>query len=142
MTDAETYAWIRTTVNASGSLVDENGDAITAALDYLDSDAPAASIQQQGGSRLTRRYINGGGTAELPFAVLLRTKGIDTAGRTSAFASLMGLATYLGALERDDLVSGIQAIRGEDTPTLIERGEDGSEVWRATYMVESTRSGN
>ena len=142
MTDEELYEWVRDTVNASGSLVDEDGDAITAKLDKLDRDAPAASVQQLGGSRFIRRYINGGGISELPFAVTLRTKGTDTAGRISAFSALMGLAAYLGGLERDDLESGINAVRGEDTPTLIERGEDGSEVWRATYVVESTRTGN
>jgi len=133
VTDTELIKYIVTLVNATATL------PATAALDYLAPDAPSCSVQQIAGTRYTKRYINGGGEGELPFSVLIRTAGTDSAGRASSAAALMSLATALEALT--NLTEGVTGIRGDSTPSLTERGDDGSEVWRAQYMVDLIRRG-
>lgn len=109
----------------------------TAKLDNLGADAPAASVQTLPGARWATRYISGGGVRELPFALLLRVSGRDTATRADAAAAL---SACFDALEALDLPEPIVSITGTDTPALVERNDtDGSEVFRVSGVLESVR---
>ncbi len=110
---------------------------VDAKLDYLAPDAPAASVQQLPGSRWAKRYVSGSGVREIPFAVRLRTAGTDTAGRIEATTALIALADALEGADAEDLPDDVIGVTGEDTPSLIERSDNGTEVWYATYVVES-----
>jgi len=114
---------------------------VTAKLDYLAAEAPAASVQQLPGARWLEQYVDGTGIRELPFAVLYRTSGTDTSGRADAATALRALAD---SLEADAQVEPMLSIRGTDTPSLVERTSDtaagASEVWRATFVLESAVS--
>lgn len=131
-TDREQVVALVALVNATGIIPDA-----TARQDYLAANAPAASVQLLPGARWASQYIGGGGIRETPFAVTYRTNGSDSAGRADAFSVLTDLADALEAATLTDTTW--IAIRGEDTPVLTERSEKGSEVWRATFMLESKR---
>ena len=122
---------VRDLVNGCGALT------ATAKLDYLDDAAPAASVQRLAGTRYLKRYVYGGGTGQTPFAILLRTADVDSAGRAAAASELIGLADYLESLTAADteMPSGILSVTCESTPVLTERAGNGTEVWRAQYMV-------
>ena len=108
-----------------------------AALDFLAPTIPSASLQQLDGSRMVKQYVDGSGVAESPFAVNLRIKPDDSDARADAAGALMELADALESLA--ELPVGWRSLRGVSTPTKIEANEDGSEVWRATFLLESDR---
>lgn len=110
----------------------------TATLDYLGDTPPCATVQQLPGARWETRYIDGSGIHEQPFAVLYRTLGNDTSGRVDASAALYALAD---ALEAKGAVSGLGSVIGADTPALVERGDNGVETWRITFMLKSQVQG-
>lgn len=113
----------------------------TAQLDYLAPAAPAASLQMLEGARMAEQYIDGSGTAESPFAVLLRIDPEDSAGRAEAFGVLSELADALELMgESGTLPEGFNSVVGVSTPILASRDDDGSEVWRASFVLEFARS--
>lgn len=124
MSDRALLLGIVSDVNGTGAIA-----GYTARLNDLAATAPAASVQSLPGARWLDRYVDGGGTRELPFAVLLRTRGTDTAGRADGFGALSDLADALEALGA--------GYEGRDTPALVERADNGTEVWRATFALES-----
>jgi hypothetical protein len=112
-----------------------------AELDSLGSKDPSASVQQLDGSRMIETYVDGSGVAENPFAVLVRCKPADSKGRAAVAGQLMDLAETLEAMTRlGQLPEGWRKISGLSTPTLTERDGNGSEVWRASFVLESARS--
>lgn len=126
MSDRDTLAALIGVINATGVL------PVTATIDKLGKVAPAASVQSLGGTRYLERWINGGGITQYPFAVHLLVADDDTAGRLDAFGVLSDLADALEVVEDYD-------IAGTDTPYLSERRDDGNVVWRASFMLQSTR---
>jgi len=113
----------------------------TAELDSLGSKDPSASLQQLDGSRMIESYVDGSGVAESPFAVLVRSKPKDSAGRATISGALMDLAETVEAMTRlGQLPEGWRKLEGLSTPTLTERDANGSEVWRASFVLESARS--
>lgn len=131
MNDRQTLIAIRDAVNDAAAL------PVTAMLDFLGPDTPSASVQQVPGTRWLDRYVNGDGTRQQAFAVLYRAEGGDSTHRADAAAAMCDL---IDALE-DTSIEGVTKIEGTDTPSLTERSDDGSEVWRTTFVVESWRSG-
>ena len=132
LTDAEILGELRDLINDTGAL------GVTAKSEYLPKEGNAASVQQLPGDRYASPYINGGGVVEMPFAVTRRYEGSDTASRVDASAELSALGTALEAATMpDDTFTQVKAV---DTPSLIERSDNGSEVFRATYMLEYVRS--
>lgn len=136
MSDRENIIALVALVNGTGVLYGVD-DGLEAMLEYLGPTAPAASVQHLPGARWAERYVDGSGTREQPFAVLVRTAGNDTSGRADVAAALLALAD---ALEAAELVAPWVSITGEDTPALVERDTNGSEVWRATFVLQSTRA--
>ena len=132
LTDTERLNELRDLINDTSAL------DVTAKTELLPKDGEAASIQQLPGEAFASPWINGGGVAEMPFAVLRRTEGDDTAGRIGASAELSALGTALESATMPD--TDFTQVKATDTPALIERSDNGSEVWRATYMLEYVRS--
>ncbi len=128
MISRSTLLALRDAVNTTGTLT------ATAALDFLGDTAPAATVQTLPGARWATEYADGSGIHEQPFAVLTLVAAGDTSARANASAGLYALAS---ALEAASPISGLGHIRGTDTPALIARGDDGSETWRATFVLES-----
>jgi hypothetical protein len=103
--------------------------------DYLDSKAPAASVQLLFGTRITEPHIMGGGTGELPFAVLMRVPTVDSATRVDAAVTLSEVAYALDGYSGGD----ISNIRAESTP-VKEFADETSEIWRIQFTAEVERS--
>ncbi|MDZ4181155.1 MAG: hypothetical protein U1E29_18285 [Coriobacteriia bacterium] len=139
MSDRDIIAGVVALIDDIGALVDASGNLVSVKPDFLAAQAPAASLQHLPGSRWAKRYVDGSGARETPVMVLLRTSGHDTAGRLDAHAALLLLADEMEATS-DGLPDGVTEIRGEGTPVLSERGDDGSEVWRAQFTVVSRRA--
>jgi hypothetical protein len=127
------------------ALVNETGTLpATAQLDSLgrltDGVTATASLQQLDGSRMIEEYVDGSGTAENPFAVLLRIKPADSNDRADAAGALMALGDALELTwHSGTLPPGWTRLEGISTATLIERDDDGSEIWRASFVLESER---
>lgn len=133
LSDRQILLAIVSTINDTGAL------PVTAKLDFLEAEGDSVSVQQLPGARWADRYVGGGGTRETPFAVNYRTIGDDSAGRADASAALYALGDALDALtEAGTLPDPIMRIEGTDTPAIVSR-EGVSEVWRATFMLESYR---
>lgn len=130
LTDREMLQQVLSLVDAAKVL------PAAAVLDSLAATAPSVSVQQLPGSRWAERYIDGSGTREQPFAVYVRVASVDTSGRLDAASALMALADHF---ETATFPAPITALSGEDTPALVERSDNGTEVWRAAFVLESVR---
>lgn len=122
MSDSDVLKALRDAINDGGYL-DGVSSGLTAVLDYLASTPPAASVQQLPGAKWLTQYVDGTGTRQQPFAVLVRTAAGDTAVRLAATDALRG-------------IDAIEGVTMESSPALVGRGTDGSEEWRASYMLE------
>jgi hypothetical protein len=120
-TDRETLVSLVAAINAAAPF-----GTTVAMLDFLADSAPAASVQTLPGSEWSERYIDGSGIKQVPFAVLYRTNQRDSSGRADAAAALM-------------LVGDVADVTLTATPSLTERADNATEVWRAVFVLESLR---
>jgi hypothetical protein len=91
---------------------------MSAQIDVLGKE-DSVSVQQLPGAKWRKQYVTGGGIRQYPFAVLVRLSPKDTAARLNAYEGLMSLPYEMTAL-----------------PSLVERADNGTEVWRAAYTDE------
>jgi hypothetical protein len=121
-------------VNLTKAVNDTSALPVTVKFEFLEADAPAASLQQLPGERWASRYLDGSGVREIPFAVWYRTKSNDTSGRADAAVALQDIAD---SLESASPISGLGRIEGLDTPSMQERTDDGIETWMCNFVLKS-----
>lgn len=138
--DTTTLKALRDLITDSGKLKDVDENAYTVYSEDLRPETGSATVQVLPGARWETRYINGDGTQVVPFAVLIRSRDRDTNDRLKALEVLAALQTYLEDVDSSSLPTGVVSITGVDTPSIFERSEDGTAVWRATFEARMEAS--